>query len=178
MLRLLVSLNGEHVSHQPPAIVQYPDVSDTSEPKPRRARHDDPAANPAVQAYAEDFAVAYFQDRRWDVERVGHYGAGFDLACRHPAGDYVHVKVFGTRENGADVVLTPDEAGHIAPGLCDAPHALFMVSGVEVFQTKSTYSCTGGRERYLRPWPAAGEAPQPTQFTYRLPGSGGSLFEQ
>jgi hypothetical protein len=125
----------------------------------------------AVELHAEDSAEAYFHRIGWpNVERVGSQHLGYDLECRSADGLMLHVEVKGTQGLGEEVFLTRNEAAHSGPhSPCEAAHALYVLSEIEVTGT-STVKCTGGVPYCVQPWMVKHAALTPTVYAYRVPG--------
>jgi hypothetical protein len=56
----------------------------------------------AVELWAEDSALKYFEDRKWHVKRVGPLKLGHDLHCMNDLGQELHVEVKGTQSQGEE----------------------------------------------------------------------------
>jgi hypothetical protein len=128
------------------------------------------AVRRAVELHAEDSAEAYLRGLGWRVERVGSQHLGYDLDCENAAGAKLHVEVKGTQSLGEEVLLTRNEASHSAPrSECDAQHALYVLSAVEVSGTEPI-KCTDGIPHCVQPWTVDQASLIPTVYAYRVPG--------
>jgi hypothetical protein len=127
----------------------------------------DAAVRRAVEIYAEDSAHTYFTGRGWNVQRVGHLKLGYDLECRSPLGEVLHVEVKGTQSAGEEVSLTRNEVIHLgAETACPGQHALYVLSEIKV---TTGIVCRGGRHTCLCPWVMDGSRLTPTVYAYRVP---------
>jgi hypothetical protein len=130
----------------------------------------DQAVRTAIEKFAED-AAEQALGPYWDVKRVGHLHRGYDLECNHqPTGRILHVEVKGTQTPGEEVVLTRNEVRHHRAhgGDCQAEHALFVLSRVEVTRTP-VIRCAGGTPSMHWDWSPEQDALDPTEYTYRVP---------
>ena len=125
----------------------------------------DQEAKVAVEAHAMNTATkSYAKD--WDVEDV-HGTESYDLVCRR-GSEVKHVEVKGTTEDGAEVILTPNEVDH-ARAMTDV--ALFIVSNVVVERADDeTVTASGGICRRHDPWRIDDGTLRPLGFKYRVPG--------
>ncbi|GLZ29564.1 hypothetical protein Lesp02_17540 [Lentzea sp. NBRC 105346] len=131
----------------------------------RRRVPPDPVVNRAIEVRAEDVAAEKLEKLGYQVERVGALKLGYDLDCVHTELKDLHVEVKGTRTAREHVTLTRQEVDH--PETCEAEHALFVVSRIEVDYVNK--SATGGDLREYRPWQAEEEHLTPTEYRYQLP---------
>jgi hypothetical protein len=124
----------------------------------------DQEAKVAVEVHAMNAATTYYADD-WDVEDV-HGTESYDLVCRR--GDEVkHVEVKGTTEDGAEVLLTPNEVRH---GQEMKHVALFILSNVVVERADDgTVTATGGVRHPYDPWQIDDGTLIPLGFRYRVP---------
>jgi len=176
MLPLLAALYQQ--PQNPPSAERTPDDTPESEPaeiakRTRQRERDnelDQAARIAVEKFAEDAAERALGPE-WDVKRVGHLHLGYDLDCRHrPTGRLLHVEVKGRRDSGEEVELTRGEVRHLRAygGDCQAEHALFVLSRIEVTRSP-VVSCAGGTPFLCRDWSPEHDALDPSEYTYRVP---------
>jgi hypothetical protein len=133
-----------------------------------QGRQLDAASRKALEIYAEDKAVRYFEALKWSVERVGNLKLGYDLRCRRP-GQELHVEVKGTQSSGERVILTPGEVRHnLDVDKCGHEHALYVVTDIQL-STGDGVRCTGGKELRLWPWKIDENLLMPTEYSYRVP---------
>lgn len=132
----------------------------------------DSATRRAIEQYAEDRACIYFGSQGWTVRRVGHLRRGYDLECIDTEGKSLHVEVKGTSTLGEEVILTPNEVRHVEYAeLCEAEHALFVVSEIRVNSSSGDPHCSAGVTNCQFPWTLDSAALTPTQYAYRVPRS-------
>jgi hypothetical protein len=167
MLPLLARLYGAEAALGPD------DTADDGHPGrlvPRaQGRERDPDLRRAIEQFAEDHAVVYFEKREWRVERVGQYKLGYDLVCTKPDSATLHVEVKGTRTLGEKVTLTANEVEHTRHAAdCGAEHILYVVSEIAVTGS-GTITCSGGTPTRLWPWTISDKELIPTQYTYTVP---------
>jgi hypothetical protein len=135
-----------------------------------QGRQQDPLVRQAVERYAETLAERHFTRNGWTVDRVGRFSPGYDLYCEHPDGRRLHVEVKGSQTPAEKVILTRGEVEHNwSAGECDAEHALYVVSSVDVADSTTEVSCSGGREQCIWPWTIDPEALESLQYAYRVP---------
>jgi hypothetical protein len=166
MLPLLARLYGAH------SVLQ----SDTAEaespvvfPGASQGRTSDPDIRKAIERFAEDHAAAYYEERQWQVDRVGQYKLGYDLECTNRDGAILHVEVKGTRTLGDKVILTANEVDHIRhAAACGAEHVLYVLSRINV-KDGDIITCSGGTPTRLRPWSISDADLIPTEYTYAVP---------
>jgi hypothetical protein len=168
MLPLLARLYGADP-------VLQPDASSAGDPaaSSRRAqgRTSDPDIRKAIERFAEDHAAAYFEERGWQVNRVGQYKLGYDLACTNPDGMTLHVEVKGTRTLGEKVTLTANEVEHARRAAeCGAEHILYVVSQINVIDD-DIITCSGGTLTRLQPWTISDDDLIPTEYAYTVSAS-------
>jgi MrcB-like, N-terminal domain/Domain of unknown function (DUF3883) len=126
----------------------------------------------AIEIHAEDGAESYFRSLGWSFQRVGPQHLGYDLDCENAEGARLHVEVKGTQGLGEEVFLTRNEAVHNGTqSECDAQHALYVLSRVEVSST-GAIKCIGGVPRCIHPWAADHAGLVPTLYAYRVPPHG------
>lgn len=136
----------------------------------------DPLIRRAIELYAEDHAVNYFESEGFSVDRIGHLHRGFDLEARHPVHGEIHIEVKGTRTYGEEVVLTPNEVRHnLNMEDCSANHALYLVSQINISETGE---CFDGRAICIMPWRIEKASLTPTQYAYRIPLSESNLLTE
>lgn len=124
----------------------------------------DPEVNAAIEAYAMDKATTYY-GTSWHINDV-HANSSYDLKCTK-LGMEKHVEVKGTRSDGMQVLLTPNEVTH-AREYPDV--ALFIVYGVEVDRTEDgEVVVSGGAVRKLDPWIIDDGAAVPVGYKYEVP---------
>jgi hypothetical protein len=152
--------------------VVQPDASYAEDPvaSPGRAqgRTSDPDIRKAIERFAEDHAVAYFEKRGWQVKRVGQYKLGYDLTCTNPDSTILHVEVKGTRTLGEKVALTANEVEHTRRAVeCGAEHILYVVSQINVTEA-GIITCSGGTPIRLWPWTISDDDLIPTEYAYTV----------
>jgi hypothetical protein len=119
--------------------------------------------------------VAYFEKQEWQVERVGQYKLGYDLACTKPGRATVHVEVKGTCTRGESVTLTANEVEHTRHAAdCGAEHILYVLSQIAVTD-KDAKTCSGGTPTRLWPWTISDNDLIATEITYTAPAASDSL---
>lgn len=176
MLPLLAALYQQ--PQDPPSAEATPDDGSQAGPagiakRTRQRERDnelDQAVRTAIEKFAEDAAERALGPD-WDVKRVGHLHLGYDLDCRHRStGRLLHIEVKGTQNSGEEVVLTRNEVRHHQAygGDCEAEHALFVLSRVEVRRTP-VVSCADGTPLLRCGWSPEQDALDPTEYTYRVP---------
>jgi hypothetical protein len=134
-----------------------------------QGRVSDPDVRMAIERFAEDYAAAYFEQRQWQVERIGQYKLGCDLVCANADGALLHVEVKGTRTLGEKVALTANEVEHTRRATdCGAEHILYVLSQITVSDT-DTITCSGGKPTRLWPWTIDDNDLIATEFTYTVP---------
>jgi hypothetical protein len=134
-----------------------------------QGRQQDPLVAKAVEVYAEDRAISYFDKKGWTVSRVGHMKLGYDLHCTDSSGGSLHIEVKGTQGLGQQVILTANEVVHNQTSVrCNSSHALFVVSEIQL-DHDGEIRCFGGSERCIWPWVIEATALSPVQYRYRLP---------
>jgi hypothetical protein len=122
----------------------------------------------AIERFAEDHAIAYFEEQEWQVKRVGQYKLGYDLVCTKPDGTILHVEVKGTRTLGEKVILTANEVEHTRhAAYCGAEHILYVLSQITV-AAGDTITCSGGTATRLRPWTISDNDLIPTEYAYAV----------
>jgi hypothetical protein len=165
MLPLLTRLYGADPVLQPDA--SYARDSGASSGR-AQGRTSDPDIRKAIERFAEDHAAAYFEERGWQVKRVGQYKLGYDIACTNPDGVILHVEVKGTRTLGEKVTLTANEVEHTRRAAeCGAEHILYVVSQINVTDG-DIITCSGGTPTRLRPWTISDDDLIPTEYTYTV----------
>jgi hypothetical protein len=136
-----------------------------------QGRTSDSDVRRAIERFAEDHAVAYFEKLGYQVVRVGQYKLGYDLVCTDPEGATLHVEVKGTRTLGEKVTLTANEVEHTRRAAeCGAEHILYAVSGI-TFTQGDSITCSGGTATCLRPWTISDDDLIATEYTYIVPAS-------
>lgn len=157
-------------------IVLRPDASAAGSPTApsgrAQGRTSDSDIRRAVERFAEEHAAAYFEERGWQVTRVGQYKLGYDLVCANTDGAILHVEVKGTRTLGEKVTLTANEVEHTRRAAeCGAEHILYVVSQITVTQDDSI-TCSSGKATRLQPWTISDNDLIPTEYTYRIAATG------
>lgn len=148
MLPLLARLYGADLAPRPYAGDARGPVA---LPGRAQGRTSNPDIRTAIELFAENRAVAFFEEREWEVKRVGQYKRGYDLECTKPNGAVLHVEVKGTSRLGEKVVLTGNEVAH-ARSRCPAEHILYVVSRITVTEGDSI-RCSGDTATETRLWP-------------------------
>jgi hypothetical protein len=178
MIPLLAELYGADIrnnflSHPQPVATESSDAGvRISAIQRMQGRQLDSAMRRAIELYAEDQACFYFESKGWTVQRVGHLRRGYDLECLDSEDKSLHVEVKGTSTLGEEVILTPNEVRHVERvELCEAQHALFVVSEIRVSRENEDLRCSGGVINCQFPWIFDRTALTPTQYAYRVPGS-------
>jgi hypothetical protein len=166
MLPLLARLYGIRPDLQP-------DAGHSEDPdsplRGAQGRISDPDVRQAIERFAEDHAAAYLEERGWQVKRVGQYKLGYDLACRNPEGEALHVEVKGTRTLGEKVILTANEVAHARRvSECGAQHMLYVVSQINVAESK-IITCSAGSPLLLWPWTISEDDLIATEYAYTIP---------
>jgi Protein NO VEIN, C-terminal len=165
MLPLLARLYGADPALQPDA--SYAGDSGASSAR-AQGRTSDSDIRKAIERFAEDHAAAYFEERGWQVKRVGQYKLGYDIACTNPDGVILHVEVKGTRTLGEKVMLTANEVEHTRRAAeCGAEHILYVVSQINVTDG-NMITCSGGTPTRLWPWTISADDLIPTNYTYTV----------
>jgi len=120
-------------------------------------------------SHAEDHAAAYFERQGWQVNRVGQYKLGYDLACTKPGSATLHVEVKGTRTLGEKVTLTANEVEHTHHAAdCGAEHILYVLSQITITDS-GAITCSGGTPTRLWPWTIRAHDLIPTEYAYTIP---------
>lgn len=118
-----------------------------------------------VEAHAMNMATEFYSGKGWAVQDV-HRAESYDLLCLRN-GEVRHVEVKGTTEDGAMVLLTPNEVRHARENPCTA---LFVVSNVEVEPTEDgTINIKGGVYHLNDPWHIDDGVLIPLGFRYQVP---------
>jgi hypothetical protein len=165
MLPLLARLYGSDP-------VLQPDASYAGDPGASsgraQGRTSDPDIRNAIERFAEDHAAAYFEERGFQVKRVGQYKLGYDIACTNPDGVILHVEVKGTRTLGEKVTLRANEVEQSRRAVeCGAEHILYVVSQINVTD-RDIITCSGGTPTRLWPWTISDDDLIPTEYTYNV----------
>jgi hypothetical protein len=121
-------------------------------------------AKVAVEALAMNMATVHYS-KAWDVEDV-HGAESYDLICRRDH-EVKHVEVKGTTQDGAEIILTPNEVRHAQ----ENPYtALFVVSNITVERAEDgTVTATGGEPHCYDPWRLNDGILKPLGFRYQVP---------
>jgi hypothetical protein len=118
-----------------------------------------------VEAHAMKTAIAFYARRGWTVRDV-HSSESYDLLCLRN-GEVKHVEVKGTTEDGAMVLLTPNEVRHARE---NPSTALFVLSNVKVEPAEDgTINATGGMRHLNDPWHIDDGTLTPLGFKYQVP---------
>ena len=118
-----------------------------------------------VEARAMKMATEFYTRRGWTVRDV-HSSESYDLLCLRN-GKVKHVEVKGTTEDGAMVLLTPNEVRHARENPCTA---LFVLSNVRVEPAEDgTISVMGGACHLNDPWHIDDGTLTPLGFRYQVP---------
>jgi hypothetical protein len=167
MLPLLARLYGTDLLVSPDAGT---DADQPTSPAARaQGRTSDPDIRRAIELFAEDHAVAHFENQGYRVSRVGQYKLGYDLECASADGTILHVEVKGTRTLGEKVTLTANEVEHTRYAAdCGAEHILYVLSQITVTDS-DTINCSGGQLRRLWPWTVRDGDLIATEYTYAVP---------
>jgi hypothetical protein len=124
----------------------------------------DQEAKVAIEARAMNMAIDYY-NKDWDVDDV-HSKESYDLICRRGT-EIRHVEVKGTTNNGAEVILTPNEVTHARENPCAA---LFVVSNITIERADDgTVTATGGQYTCYDPWRLDDGTLRPVGFRYQVP---------
>jgi len=168
MLPLLAQLYGSApLAGHVPEPSGGPDSEPPTGARPKRWLMD-PEKRTGIEVYAEDHAIAYLTRLGWKVKRVGHLKRGYDLACKNSVGEKLHVEVKGTQTRGDKVTLTHGEVRHVRDGRCEADHALYVVSEIEVSRDGDNH-CSGGKPTRFLPWVIEDSLLFSTEYEYTLP---------
>ena len=118
-----------------------------------------------VEARAMDMAAEFYARKGWTVQDV-HLAESYDLLCLRNS-EVRHVEVKGTTEDGAIVLLTPNEVRHAR----ENPYtALFVLGRVKVEPAEDgTINVTGGVRRLNDPWHIDDGTLTPLGFKYQVP---------
>ena len=104
----------------------------------------------AVEQYAVDKAIAYFEGNGWSVDPSPQKNRPYDLLCKR-ATNILHVEVKGTVGTGEKVIITRGEANHTLGNPEQA--VLFVVSDININRgSGSEPVLSGGAVRKLEPW--------------------------
>jgi MrcB-like, N-terminal domain/Domain of unknown function (DUF3883) len=134
-----------------------------------QGRVSNPDIRKAIECFAEDHAIAYFEEQQWQVKRVGQYKLGYDLVCTKPDGTILHVEVKGTRTLGEKVILTANEVEHTRrAAYCGAEHILYVLSQITI-AGGDIIACSGGTPTRLRPWTISDIDLTATEYAYKVP---------
>jgi hypothetical protein len=136
--------------------------------KPQRRRRgagyiSDPKKRKAVELYAEDLAVTYYESRGWDVERLGK---PYDLRCLRGTEER-HVEVKGTTGAPTSVELTINEVLHARDK--GTVVDLYVVSDIRIDSRTEPYTASGGTVSHFTDWEPAEADLRPRKYEYRLP---------
>lgn len=120
-----------------------------------------PAKRKASELYAENMAIAHYEELGWPVERLGK---PYDLHCTRD-GEEKCVEVKGTTGSAAKVLLTSNEVDHAR----NPQHTvdLYVVGDIRI--AGEGYSASEGRDLHFKDWFPADEDLKPRNFDYRLP---------
>ncbi|WP_426497372.1 DUF3883 domain-containing protein [Streptomyces sp. D54] len=121
----------------------------------------DPAKRKAIEVYAENMAIAHYEELGWTVERLGK---PYDLHCTRD-GEERRVEVKGTTGSAAQVLLTSNEVDHAR----NPQHTvdLYVVGDIRI--EGEGHSASEGRVLHFKDWVPAEEDLKPRSFEYRLP---------
>ncbi len=118
-----------------------------------------------VEALAMKMATEFYAGKGWVVRDV-HSAESYDLLCLRNS-EVKHVEVKGTTEDGAMVLLTPNEVLHARE---NPRTALFVLSNIKVEPTKDgTINVTGGVCHLNDPWHIDDGTLAPLGFRYQVP---------
>jgi hypothetical protein len=118
----------------------------------------------AVEAHAMNVAAEFYAAAGL-VEDV-HGKESYDLVCRR-GHEVKHVEVKGTTQDGAEVILTPNEVKHARE---TKDMALFILSNVIIKRLDDgTVAATGGVRHLYDPWYVDDGTLTPLGFRYRAP---------
>lgn len=101
----------------------------------------------AIEHYAMQKAKAFYEEQGYRVVDVSTTHS-YDLFCKSPGGQELHVEVKGTTSDGTQILLTPNEVNHAR----NYPNvALFILSHIQVDPTDPN-KLQGGELLCLDPW--------------------------
>jgi hypothetical protein len=149
------------------SVIDTPQIAAAADSSGRQGRLMSPLARITLERYAESVAIETVSLDGWKSQRVGHLKLGYDLSC-HKGERRLHIEVKGTTTRGEEVILTPHEVRHVYDQQCDAEHALFVLSDVQIDSPSDHPICSGGRSTVLIPWQLEQRRLIPTEYSYRL----------
>lgn len=101
----------------------------------------------AIEHYAMQKAKAFYEEQGYRVVDVSTTHS-YDLLCKSPDGQELHVEVKGTTSDETQILLTPNEVNHAR----NYPNvALFILSHIQVDPTDPN-KLQGGELLCLDPW--------------------------
>lgn len=114
-----------------------------------------------IERYAVQRAKAFYEEQRYHVVDVSTTHA-YDLRCKSPGGQELHVEVKGTTSDGAHILLTPNEVNHAR----NYPNvALFILSRIQI-DPADPNNLQGGDLLCLDPWNIQEGTLSPLAYTY------------
>lgn len=122
----------------------------------------------AIEQYAMQKAMAYYEEQGWTVKDVSARYP-YDLLCESESGKILHVEVKGTTSDGSQIILTRNEVEHARnyyPGV-----ALFVLAHIQVGQSEADRP-RGGVKHIIDPWNVDEGTQSPLAFMYTLPDKG------
>ena len=141
----------------------------TSKTNPSGAgRQQDQAVKEAVEQYAMQVAMDYYEKAKLTPERCDGPNNPYDIKCTFD-GRTIYVEVKGSTVSGA-VNLTRNEVNHANANPAD--FVLFIVANIKVDHSKSPPVCSEGEAMIYEGWHSKGPHSgtlEPIAYTYRPP---------